>query len=310
MARPPGATVGGQAVIEGVMMRAPSGWAVAVRTPEDVIESQAHDLPRLSARSNLAKVPLIRGVLVLVESLSLGFRALSWSAQKAVGEDEEPLTGRQIAGSMTLALIFFVAIFMGLPLLAAQLGGYDADSLIFHVIEAIVRIGLFVLYIWAIGRSEEIGRVFQYHGAEHMTIHAYEHGDPLTVENIKNYRPEHPRCGTSFLLIVMITAVVVFAIVGGLPWYLLVASRVVLIPVIAGLSYEILKIGGANVESVAGKILTRPGLWLQRLTTRWPEDPMIEVAVTSLLFALTDDEVDEVKERGPVDPAALSAYGS
>ena len=144
MARPPGAAVGGQAVIEGVMMRAPHGWAVAVRTPEGVIEAQAHELPRLSARSNLAKVPLIRGVLVLVESLSLGFRALSWSAQKSVGEEEEPLTSREIAGSMAIALVFFLGIFMVLPLLAARLGGYDADSVIFHVIEAVVRILLFV----------------------------------------------------------------------------------------------------------------------------------------------------------------------
>ena len=291
-------------------MRAPHGWAVAVRTPEGVIEAQAHELPRLSARSNLAKVPLIRGVLVLVESLSLGFRALSWSAQKSVGEEEEPLTSREIAGSMAIALVFFLGIFMVLPLLAARLGGYDADSVIFHVIEAVVRILLFVGYIWLIGRSKEIGRVFAYHGAEHMTIHAYEHGESLTKDNIQKYRPEHPRCGTSFLLIVMLTAVIVFTIVGGLPWYLLVASRIVLIPVIAGISYEILKIGGAQVDSIGGRILTAPGMWLQRLTTRWPEEDMIEVAVTSLLHSLTDDEVDELKSRGPVDPAALAAYGS
>ena len=290
-------------------MRAPSGWAVAVRTPEGEIEAQSHELPRLSARSRAAKVPLIRGVLVLVESLSLGFRALSWSAQRAVGEDEEPLTGRQIGGSMALALVFFLGIFMVLPLLAARLGGLDADGVMFHVVEAIVRIGLFVGYIWAIGRSEEIGRVFAYHGAEHMTIHAYEAGDSLTVDDIKKHRPEHPRCGTSFLLIVMITAVIVFTIVGGLPWYLLVASRIVLIPAIAGLSYEILKLGGARVNSVPGRILTAPGLWLQRLTTRQPEEPMIEVAIASLLHALTDEEVDEVKGRGPISPEALSAYG-
>ncbi len=129
------------------------------------------------------------------------------------------------------------------------------------------------------------------------------------MDRIERYRPEHPRCGTSFLLIVMITAVVVFSIVGGLPWYWLVASRVILIPVIAGISYEILKLGGSRVDSVFGRILTAPGLWLQRLTTRQPEKPMIEVAVASLLHALTDDEVDEVKGRGPIAPEALSAYG-
>jgi len=291
------------------MMRAPSGWAVAVRNPEGEIEAQSHELPRLSARSALAKVPFVRGVLVLGESLSLGFRALSWSAQRAVGEDEEPLTSRQIGVSMAVALVFFLGIFMVLPLLAARLGGFDADGVLFHIIEAIVRIGLFVGYIWAIGRSEEIGRVFAYHGAEHMTIHAYEAGDPLVIEDIQKHPAQHPRCGTSFLLIVMLTAVVVFTIVGGLPWYLLIASRIVLIPAIAGLSYEILKLGGANVNSVPGRLLTAPGLWLQRLTTRRPEEPMIEVAVASLLHALTDEEVDEVKSRGPISPEALSSYG-
>ena len=290
-------------------MRAPAGWAVAVRNPDGIIEAQAHELPRLSARSTAAKIPLVRGVLVLVESLSLGFRALAWSAQRAVGEDEEPLTSRQLAGSMSIALIFFLGVFMVVPLLAARLGGFDAETITFHVIEAIVRIGLFVGYIWAIGCSKEISRVFAYHGAEHMTIHAYEHGDPLTVDRVKNHPPEHPRCGTSFLLIVMITALIVFTIVGGLPWYLLIASRVVLIPVIAGLSYEILKLGGANVHSIAGRILTTPGLWLQRLTTRQPEELMIEVAIASLLHALTDDEVEELKTRGPIAPEALSVYG-
>lgn len=289
-------------------MRAPNGWAVAVRNPAGDIEGMAHELPRLSARSKFAKIPMVRGVLVLIESLTLGFKALSWSAQRAVGEEEEPLTGRQIAVSMTVALVFFLGLFMVLPLLAARLGGFDASSIWFHVIEAVVRIGLFVLYIWAIGRSEEIGRVFQYHGAEHMTIHAFEHGDPLTREQISRYRPEHPRCGTSFLLIVMITAVIVFTLVGSLPWYWLVASRVLLIPVIAGLSYEILKVGGAKIDSLFGRILTAPGLWLQRLTTRWPEPAMIDVAVTSLLYALTDEEVEEVKGRGPLSPEALSAF--
>jgi len=290
-------------------MRAPHGWAVAIRNPQGVIEGQAHALPRLSARSNLAKVPFIRGVLVLVESLTLGFRALSWSAQRSVGEEEEPLTGRQIAVSMSVALVFFLALFMILPLLVARLGGFEDTSIWFFVIEAVVRIGLFVLYIWAIGRSAEIGRVFQYHGAEHMTIHAYEHGDALTRAEISKYRPEHPRCGTSFLLIVMITALIVFTLIGSLSWFLLIASRVVFIPVIAGISYEILKLGGANIESIFGRMLAAPGMWLQRLTTRQPEPKMIDVAVTSLLFALSADEVEAVKARGPLSPEALSAFG-
>ena len=226
-----------------------------------------------------------------------------------MGEDEEPLTSRQIAISMTVALVFFVGLFMLLPLGAARLAGFGPDSVWFHVVEAVVRIGLFIGYIWAIGRSQEIRRVFQYHGAEHMTIHAYEAGDPLTREAISKYQPQHPRCGTSFLLIVMLTAVVVFTLVGGLPWYLLILSRIVLIPVIAGVSYELLKLGGSKIDSLVGRMLTAPGLWLQRLTTGEPEPDMIDVAVTSLLFALTGDEVEEVKTRGPVEPGALAAFG-
>ena len=309
MSRSPGAVVGGQAVIEGVMMRAPSAWAVAVRNPMGEIEAISHQLPRLSSRSRWANIPLIRGVLVLGESLSLGFRALAWSGQRSVGEEEEPVTTRQMVGSMTLAAVFFVGIFIVFPLLVVRWGGLDASSVLFHVVESVIRIGLLVGYIWLIGRWEEIGRVFAYHGAEHMTIHAYEAGDPLDMAHISAYRPEHPRCGTSFLLIVMLTAIVVFSMVGSLPWYWLITSRVVLIPLIAGISYEILKLGGSRADHTLGRILTAPGLWLQRLTTRAPEQPMIDVAVTALLHALTDDEVDELKGRGPIVPEALNAYG-
>jgi uncharacterized protein YqhQ len=291
------------------MMRAPSAWAVAVRTPDGEIDAVSHRLPRLSSRSRWAKVPLIRGVLVLGESLTLGFRALAWSGQRSAGEDEEPVTTGQMVSSMTLAAVFFVGVFIVVPLLAARWGGFDASSVVFHLVEALIRIGMLVAYIWLIGRWEEIGRVFAYHGAEHMTIHAYEAGDPLDLAHIGTYRPEHPRCGTSFLLIVMLTAIVVFSLVGNLPWYWLIASRVVLIPLVAGISYEILKLGGSHAGRLPGRILTAPGLWLQRLTTRVPEAPMIDVAVVALLHALSDDEVDEVKARGPIAPEALGTYG-
>lgn len=291
-------------------MRAPSAWAVAVRVPGGRIEAVSHDLPRLSSRSRWARIPLARGILVLGESLTLGFRALAWSGQRSAGEDDEPVTTGQMATSMTVAGLFFVGIFVVIPLLVARLGGLDASSVVFHLVEALIRIGLLVGYIWLIGRWDEIGRVFAYHGAEHMTIHAYEAGDPLDLPHISSYRPEHPRCGTSFLLIVMLTAVVVFSLVGSLPWYWLIASRIVLIPLVAGISYEILKLGGSHADRLPGRWLTAPGLWLQRLTTRGPEEPMIEVAVVALLHALTDDEIDEVKARGPVVPAALNAFGT
>jgi uncharacterized protein YqhQ len=308
LSRPPGATVGGQAVIEGVMMRAPNRWAVAVRRPDGVIESASHELPRLSARSRWAKVPFVRGVLVLVESLSLGFRALSWSAQRA-GDEEEELTGRAIAVAMVLALVFFLAVFMVLPLLMAR--GVELligeNTVLFNVVDGLIRVALFVGYIWAIGRSDDIKRVFRYHGAEHKTIHAYEDGKPLTLEDIQPYSPRHPRCGTNFLLIVVLIALVVFTALGRPSWPWLIASRVLLVPVIAGFAYEVLKAAADNRWMA---VASRPGIWLQRLTTDEPDDSMVEVAVASLLAALNDEERAGVEARGPITPGALAAEQS
>ncbi len=306
MSRAPDATVGGQAVIEGVMMRAPSGWAVAVRTPSGEIEAQCHDLPRLSSRSRLARMPLVRGVMVLGESLTLGFRSLTWSAQKAVGEDEEPLTRRQLAVSMTVALVLFTGLFLALPVFAARWLAADSTAL-FLAWEAVIRIGLFVGYIAVIGLSQEIRRVFQYHGAEHKTIHAYEAGDPLVADKIQVYSPAHPRCGTSFLLIVVLAAVVVFTLIGRQPWLWLILSRLLLIPVIAGASYEVLRFSGLRADRRLGRVLSAPGMWLQKLTTRQPDDSQVEVAVVSLLSALDAEAVEEVKRRGPVAPGASAA---
>ncbi len=304
MSRPPGASVGGQAVIEGVLMRTPNGWAVAVRRPDGVIEARSDELPRLSARSRAAKVPMIRGVMVLIESLSLGFRALSWSATKATDEDEDEVKSRHIAGAMVVALVFFIGFFMLLPLFIAR--GAERvlgeSAVVFNVVDGLVRVLLFVGYIWAIGRSDEIARVFMYHGAEHKTIHAYESGDPLSIGAIQKYSPRHPRCGTNFLLIVILIAIVVFTVVGRPGWFWLVASRVLLIPVIAGLSYEVLKLAASHRWM---SIASRPGIWLQRLTTREPTADQVEVAIASLLNALDDSERSDVEGRGPVAPGAL-----
>lgn len=312
MSRPPSGpidpaqSVGGQAVLEGVMMRAPTAWAVAVRKPDGEIEAQRHELPRLSSRSKWAKVPFIRGVLVLGESLTLGFRALSWSAQKSIGEDEAELSRLEMVGSLTLAMVLFAGLFIVLPAAAANLVATESDAA-FVVLEAIIRLALFVAYIWALGRSREIRRVFQYHGAEHMSIHAYENGQPLSVESVKRYRPEHPRCGTSFLLIVILLAIVVFTFVGRPSWPWLVGSRILGIPVIAGMSYELLRWSGTHGGVRMAAILAAPGLWLQRLTTGVPEEPMIEVAVTSLLSALDAERVDELLARGEVPESAVRA---
>jgi uncharacterized protein YqhQ len=306
MSRAPGATVGGQAVIEGVMMRAPEAWAVAVRRPDGIIEAQNNELPSFVAQSRLRKVPFVRGVLVLGESLSLGFRALSWSAQKAGEEDEEEISKWHIGLAMGAGLLFFVAIFIVVPLLLAEASGriVGESSLAFNLVDGLIRIALFLAYIWVIGRSKEIARVFEYHGAEHKTIHAYEAGDPLAVAEIQKYSPRHPRCGTNFLLIVVLISLVVFTFIGrpSLPY--LIASRILLIPVIAGASYELLK-AAANHRWLA--VASRPGIWLQHLTTREPADDQVEVAVASLLSALDQAEVERVKNLGPVVPGALAA---
>lgn len=291
--------------MEGVMMRAPSLWAVACRRPDGSIVTQRNELP-LSGKSSLRKVPFVRGVLVLVESLSLGFRALSWSAIQSGAEEEDELSKGQVIGTMLLAVVVALALFILLPVFAANyLKGFLSDtSLAFVVIDGVLRIALIVLYIWAISRSKEIARVFQYHGAEHKTIHAYENGDPLTIEAIQIYSPRHPRCGTSFILIVAMVAFVVFLALAPLAFVWQVLARIVLIPVIAGMSYEVLKLG-ANKAWMSWA--NRPGIWLQRITTKEPSDDMVEVAVASLLAALTEEEVNAVEERGPIVAAALAA---
>lgn len=300
------ATVGGQAVLEGVMMRSPSAWAVAVRRPDGVIEAIRHDLPRLSSRSRAARVPFLRGVLVLGESLTLGFRSLSWSAQKSIGGEEKPLGTGEIALSMTVALVLFAGLFIVAPAALANWAAGDS-GLAFAAIEAVVRILLFVGYLWAIGRSAEIRRVFCYHGAEHMAIHAFERGEPLSVDSVSRFPPQHPRCGTSFLLIVVLLSIVIFTLLGRPAWPLLVASRLVGIPVIAGIAYELLRFSGLHAGSRLGHALAVPGLWLQRLTTARPDPDMIEVAVAGLLSSLDDEQVAEVGARGPLPEAAVVA---
>lgn len=304
MSRPPGATVGGQAVLEGVMMRAPERWAVAVRRPDGVIEAVRHELPRLSSRSKAARVPFVRGVMVLVESLSLGFRALSWSAQRS-GEEDEELSRRAVIGTMIVAIAFAIGLFIIAPAVAADvLKRFLGDSgFAFVVLDGLIRIVLVVGYIWAISRAKEIQRVFEYHGAEHMTIHAYESGDPLSIEAIEAYSPRHPRCGTSFIMIVAFVAFFVFLTLAPLAFVWQVVARLLMIPVIAGVSYEVLK-AAANQPWMSWA--SRPGMWLQSITTSQPTSDQIEVAVASLLAALTDGELADVEARGDIATGALA----
>jgi uncharacterized protein YqhQ len=305
LSRPQGASVGGQAVIEGVMMRAPEAWAVAVRRPDGVIEAKRHDLPGITSRSKPAKVPFLRGIFVLIESLTLGFKALSWSAEKS-GDEEEQVSRREVVWTMVIAIVLALGLFVLVPVLAAGfLKQYVGDSsLAFVVIDGLIRIGLVVGYIWLIGRADDIQRVFQYHGAEHKTIHAYENGDPLDVEAIQKYSPRHPRCGTSFIIIVAMVAFFVFLLLAPLQFVWQVVARIALIPVIAGISYEVLKLAAGHRWLAWA---SKPGMWIQSITTKEPDDDQVEVAVASLLAALDEDAVSEVKERGPVVAAALTA---
>jgi uncharacterized protein YqhQ len=302
----PSKTVGGQAVIEGVMMRAPTAWSVAVRRADDTIVARRDELPRLSSRSRMARIPFIRGIFVLAESLTLGFRALSWSAQQAPGEEEEPLTKWEIGSTMLVALLIFAGVFIVLPAAAADWVSGESD-LLFATMEGVLRLVLFIGYIWAIGRSKEIARVFEYHGAEHMSIYAYEAGDPLNIESVRRYPPEHPRCGTSFLMIVILGSIILFTFLGRPNIFFLIGSRLLGIPVIAGLAYELLRFSGLRGDTRFARFLAAPGLWLQKLTTGVPDDSQIEVAISSLIVALDDETFEDVSHRGSIPQPALDA---
>ena len=299
--------MGGQAVMEGVMMRGERAWAVAVRTLDGDIEVEVHDAPRWAER--WSKIPLVRGVVTLAESLTLGFKALSWSANKQVPEEEQ-LSSKAIGWTMAIALTVFTAIFILLPAFGAR--GLNRvlplDGFWLHAAEGALRIGLFMGYILLIGRMADIKRVFQYHGAEHKAIAAYENGVEVTPESAQRFTTEHVRCGTNFLLTVMVITIVVYAFFGRPALPLLIASRVLLIPLIAGISYEIIRFAARHMDKAWMRVLMRPGLALQKLTTRQPSLDQLEVAITSLKAVMTAEQLSEVEARREPAPAALPAF--
>jgi uncharacterized protein YqhQ len=283
--------IGGQAVIEGVMMRAPRSMTVAVRRPTGEIALKADKLDLLSDRFAFLKWPVFRGTVSLFGTLVLGIKALNYSAQEALDEDEGEIGPMAMAGTMLAAFGLAVFLFLLLPLWATRLlenyftwvGGQWA----FNAVDGVIRIAVFFAYLACITMMKDVRRIFQYHGAEHMTIYAMEAGEELTIDNARKYGTMHPRCGTSFLLIVMVVSIIVFAQIPQ-EWSLLAKalSRVVLIPLIAGLSYETLKLGDKYREVTAMRLLLYPGLLMQRLTTREPTDDQIEVALIALKEAL------------------------
>jgi len=283
--------IGGQAVIEGVLMRAPRSMAIAVRRPDgEIVVKRDHMVP-LSERFPIVKLPLVRGAVALFSSLVIGIKALSFSANAALAEGEkaEEITPLAMGGTMAAALLFGILLFFVLPLyLTKLLVPFIGDSnLVFNLVDGLIRVLVFLLYVFSISRMKDIQRVFQYHGAEHKAIFAFESGETLTVDNVKRHSRLHPRCGTSFLLIVMLVSILVFSLIPKLwPFYLKAVSRIVLLPLIAGASYEILKWSARHEQSPLVRFFIAPGLALQRLTTREPDDDQLEVAIRSMEEAI------------------------
>jgi uncharacterized protein YqhQ len=317
-AAPVDAPIGGQAVIEGVMMRGVSTWAVAVRTPspeqlagsgelpagvvpEGPIEVVTEPLVSWAKRHRALRLPVIRGVVALVESLKIGFTALGLSANAQIAAQEEKIDGRAWTGTIVFSLLLGVGLFFLLPAGITSLFR-DAlpNSLVFVVVEKVIRIGIFLGYIWLISRMRDLQRVFEYHGAEHKVIACYEAGRPLVPEEAQRFSRLHPRCGTSFLLIVMIVAIFVFAPLGTPEWYWLLLSRVVGIPLVAGLSFEVLKWFGRNRRRAWARALMAPGMQLQKLTTREPDLAQLSVAIAALEAVLAVENPREASEEDRV----------
>ena len=283
-------TIGGQAVIEGVMMRGPELVATAVRNPQGRIELEVKPVNSIADRYPIFKKPMLRGCVSLFESLVMGIRSLGYSAQMAVEEDEQ-LTDKELAGTMIFAFALAAVLFIAIPTGAAKLFHVITEDPVFlNLMEGFLRLFIFMAYIFAISRMKDIQRVFQYHGAEHKTIACFEAGEALTVENVARHTRLHKRCGTSFLLIVMLVSIFVFAFLGWPDLAERIASRIILLPVVAGISYEIIRFS-ANSDNCLLGWAVKPGLWLQKLTTREPEPEMIEVAIESAKAVLPEDKI-------------------
>jgi len=287
----PSFSYGGQAVLEGVMMRGEHDWAVAVRGPEGEIVVRREPLTAAVYRSRLLKLPFVRGLTSLWDSLGLGLSALLWSADVSLEEEGESLSGPVAWGTMAVSLALGLGLFMLLPAFLSGLADeHIASDLMSNLLEGGIRLALLVGYMAVIGRMPEIRRVFAYHGAEHKTINAYEAGADLTPDSVKAYPRAHTRCGTGFLLGVVVIMVLLTTLLGRPPLLVRLATRLLLIPVVAGIAYELLKLGARFYDqSALVRVLTAPCLALQRLTTREPDEPMIEVAITALKTVLVSE---------------------
>ena len=281
------APLGGQAVLEGVMMRGPSAWSVAVRKPDGEIAEVNRPISSFLLKHRWARIPVVRGVFALGESLAIGFRALAISANYAAqeegddGEVQTELSRGQLLFAFGLAIGFALLLFKVSPALITSWLPIESTGW-FVVVEGLVRVTIFVLYLVVVGLLPDLRRVFQYHAAEHKAINAYEAGDPLEPEIVQRHSLIHVRCGTAFLLYVMVIAIFVFAFVGQPGWFWLIASRILLLPVIAGIAYEVIRFAGKHPQNPILRTILAPGLWLQRLTTRAPSLDQVEVSIRAL----------------------------
>ena len=284
---------GGQAVIEGVMIRGRKAAVTVVRRPRGGL---AMDIKSLAAiyTGRMRRTPLIRGIIVLIEAMVLGIKSLLYSANVSLEEEEEEISGKTVWLMISLALVLAVVLFLIVPLFLTRLiNPYIGSSLVFHLIEGLIRLVIFVAYLKLVGLAPDIKRVFTYHGAEHKVVNAYEAGVPMETEAIQKYSTAHVRCGTSFLFVVLIIAIVVFALVGRPSLWLMVLSRILLIPVIAALGYEVIYFGAKHTKNILVRAFLAPGLWLQELTTKEPDDSQIEVALAALRKAVEIDQGEE-----------------
>jgi uncharacterized protein YqhQ len=294
---------GGQAVLEGVMMRSPSSWAVAIRTPEGDITEVVRDITSPMQRRKIWRLPVIRGVVALGESLAIGFRALAISANYAAQEEDDDgevsteLSRGALIFAFAIAIGFAIMLFKVTPALITNWLPIDATGA-FVVVEGLIRVTIFILYLSLISLLPDLRRVFQYHAAEHKAINAYEAGDELQPEVVQRHSLIHPRCGTAFLLWVMVIAIFVFAFFGRPAWYWLITTRIALLPLIAGLAYELIRFAGKHQRNPFLMTLLAPGLWLQRLTTRQPSLDQIEVSIHALkeVLSLEDRATPEARK--------------
>src|SRR5436190_3128967 len=295
--------VGGQAVLEGVMMRSPHAWAIACRKPSGEISTHSEPLERLSEKHKWMGWPVVRGVMTLGHAMTLGFRALRFSANVALDEIPADDKGKKLEVSGWMAAVniifsvgFFIFMYKFLPLLAAtelkRINPIFGEQIVFSLVDGVIRIAIFLLFIWGVSLLRDIRRVYEYHGAEHKTVYAFENGDSLDTASVQKYTTYHPRCGTSFLMTVMLISILVYTVVPVTTFWARFAVRIALLPLIAGLSYEIIRFAAKHRGSLFA-LMTAPGLWLQRITTQPPSDDQAQCAIVALNEAMSLE-----KQRG------------